>query len=129
MYFKINCVSNAFALCAIQIHVLRTSDIASAEYLLFPRTFRKFVARRKESEREFLRSQFLRASQFLQSRFKIIKHECDAIFSAIVLAYHFTLACMLRHSYPHQVFDCGFKPKRLHEARMIRRLQRKTCRI
>jgi len=26
------------------------------------------------------------------SRFKIIKHECDTIFSAIVLAYHFTLA-------------------------------------
>jgi len=66
------------------------------------------------------------------SCFKIIKHKCDAIFSAIVLAYdliltytHFLHCCGTRH--PLQGFQFTvLHLKRMHEASMICRQQRKT---
>jgi len=60
--------TNSFTGSLLNINrALHTNDIAMT-WSLFPCTLRKFIAQRRELEREFLRSPFLRASRLVAFR-------------------------------------------------------------
>jgi len=133
MYFKINWASNAFALWAKQIIYLKHFIIRIAKSTnCFTESCRNVNSRtpyRRHRTDILFRARFANLlrdakcrnvnfygpfERLVLSCFKIIKHEYDAIFSATVLAYDFTLTCT--HLFLHcrgtrtlsRNFNCDF---------------------